>query len=362
MKKIVVFLLLIVGLLNVSPTSTSASDSTECASDIIDNYDFDYSDIANGTDYTRICKNAVGEWLGVIDITNIRLDLSGMSSYGGSYHTSELYIAFSRDLEALVEVNLIGTPVNVCNLLLSFYGTCVLGSQEQEPKDYTIYNKYTDGGFMDWLANDKIQTTNIDGYDYHIHIDDALKEVDVVSFTYILTEAEIDSLNLDIQTQYELEFNSIANNPLLTDQEREQQLLTLQKEYENYTVAYGEELTSPCVGDDCHVEADDDDWLEKLLNDLIMQIAIVIASLLSGGMVIFIIYRIITTTSYSIVKNVTLGSAKLIHDSGSYWASVILKGLYNLVNTFHSSITNVFGKYSIVFYICIVASVILIVF
>jgi hypothetical protein len=299
-------------------TSTNVSAST--------NVHYDYTKYAENSEYERIEKIS-GIWYGVIEVTASEvtwLDDAGFA-YGG-FNT--ILIKYSRELENLNEITIKYTTKDYC-FGPEVVGICIGTTTESYTETETIYNKQDDGSFLEYLTLDKITTTANANYDYAIFIKgEPIDIVEIISFKYVLTDAEIDLLRLDIQEQYEQELNLILNNAVLTDEERSDLINQLNQEYAAYQIDYGEEMESYCVGDGCIAEAEDDTpaWAKALADKALKAITYVFGILLGGAALAMIISNL-TGRIVDTATDMTTSVAKSAIKAGAWWGTQFANGI-----------------------------------
>ncbi len=233
--------------------------------------DVPYSGYAERSDYDRIEK-IDGLWYGVITASETRLfavnnsiDSPFLVDYTAidSYHYF-MEFKLTRATQYLKTITIEFEVDSYCP-----YITCLFGGREDSYSGvrtftYDDSNTGLDGAtsLEDAFGEGNI-TRSIDGdYDYVVNLDHTTKNkavdsrVKILEFTYVLTDAEVQDLMLDIQAQYEQEYYLIITNPFLTASEKQNAINILNQEYSEYDVNFGEEMTSPCIGEDCEDEFD----------------------------------------------------------------------------------------------------------
>lgn len=236
--------------------------------------DQEYIEVEAIDDYDRIYK-LNGIWYGVINVEDILL-LPPVNNDG----PNSISVKLSRETTHLTSITYDFITVDHCdgtglNNSWGCIGTFIPSYSDNE----TVYERDRNGLFNEYIFgnNAGIKTSSSSDYDYEIFSDTHItfKSVEVVTFTYVLTNVEVDNVMANIQTQYNQEYNYILNHPDKTDTEKNALIQALNAEYAEYEITYGEELTSPCVGDECYTEHPEVDnslntiweWLSSFLDD-----------------------------------------------------------------------------------------------
>jgi hypothetical protein len=318
MKKIsiLVFLLLI------SITSVGATT----------NYDYEYTKYAEASeDYQRIEKFE-DKWYGVISVTNLYLEYV---SWAGSPGTNNMFIQFDRDVEFLESIKVKYTTEDYCNGVNIVW--CIGTIDKSHDGVLELYNKHKDGGVTEIFALDSITTTNKENYDYVVFASNTVpySHVDVIEFTYLLTAVEIENLKLDIQHQYEVEFNMIINNDTLSSEEVNSLIVQLNHEYSSYDVSYGELMTSECVGDECEVDSSNSDehaagatpeWVQSTIDAILKGATAIIGGFFAisvAGVIAYMIFKKVV----SLTGIAAVGTIKATARAGGWWGSQIGEGI-----------------------------------
>jgi hypothetical protein len=342
--------LLILPLLLLSIFSITTIEATT-------NYEYEYTKYAEASDYERIEKY-LGKWYGVIQVTNTKLEYV---DWVGSPGINNLYIQFDRDVELLDSIKIDYVTEDYCSGINAWLIGCTRGFEESYEGTSEIYNKSRDGSLLEILTLDTITTTVIDDYDYVIFMRDTVpyKNVDVVEFTYILTAAEIEELKLDIQEQYESEFDLINDNDILSDEKKEVMILQLNTEYEEYDVSYGELMTSDCVGDAYSVDSDnstsDSDaplWVQNIINTVIAAFTAILSAFLAVSVIGIIAYMLIKWF-LKLTGETAIYSIKVTTKAGAWWGKQFATGIIELLNIIVSGIKK-FPLLTIILFIIII--------
>ena len=214
-------------------------------------------------EYDRIYKED-SIWYGVIEVTDALL--TGWNCSYGRCTNNALYIKFSRETEMLTSITYDYQTQEKCIGIKLPLLPCIGSTLPSEFGSETVYRKESDGSFINFLFNNQsIKKLSGDDvwfestrFDYRIisESNELFKNVNIIEFTYVLTNDEVDAVMLDIQNQYEQELDHILANPHLTLNEKEQAMIALNTEYSEYTIEYGENITSLCLNhDQCFVES-----------------------------------------------------------------------------------------------------------
>jgi len=230
--------------------------------------DVPYSGYAERSDYDRIEK-IDGQWYGVITASEIRifavnetieLPFTGIPFINNS-DTYHYFVEFklTRETQYLKSITLEFEIDPYCP-----YFTCLFGGRVDV---YSGTRTFTydesslgleEGTTLEEAFGDGNITTSIDDqYDYVVNLDHTTKneisdsEIKILEFTYVLSDEEVQDLMLDIQAQYEQEYYQIITNDFLTASEKQNAINMLNNQYSDYDVNFGDEMTSPCVGEGC---------------------------------------------------------------------------------------------------------------
>ena len=199
-----------------------------------------------------------GIWYGIIDITSIYL--TGWNCAYGRCNNNALYIAFSRDTENLTSITYDYTTQSRC-IGVNLYFVCLGTTIESESGSETVYNESDYGPFLTFLfnANNITKLTSSSKYDYRIvsETTETFDTVEVIRFTYILTNDEVDNVNALAQAQYDQKLHAILIDQTMTFEEKENAASQLKAKYDSFVIEYGEELESLCESEElCHVQSD----------------------------------------------------------------------------------------------------------
>lgn len=229
MKKIIIFVIAFISIFGVCLFSNAPNTTVSANTNI--------EESINYSDYERIYKDSNGKWHGVIEVERkYYIYASGhYSPIGGSL----IHLDFNRDIKQLTTITYKAT--------LKSSGTKI----EETIYDLETMNKSMIE--MQYTTKKAILKSSLikDGYEYDYVIFDhrELKDIDIVEFSYILTDEEVDEVNKLIQEQFDTEVSRIINNANYDDYTRKQLINQLIEEYKNYVIEYDEELISDCVGD-----------------------------------------------------------------------------------------------------------------
>ena len=209
--------------------------------------------------YDRIYKED-DIWYGVIDLKESHL--TAWNCVYGKCHQNAIYVAFTRDTEKLTSITYDYKTIAPCRGL-EMFGLCIGPRGEQETGSETVYNHSDHGPFLTFLLNSNpiTEVNSIFGnnkYDYRIVSEstDLFESVQIIEFTYILTDQEVDNIMRDIQAQYDQELQEILTDQSLSFEQKEQAEKALQEEYLSYTIDYGEDLRSRCENEElCYIES-----------------------------------------------------------------------------------------------------------
>ena len=188
--------------------------------------------------------------------------------------------------------------------------------------------------------------------------DDPYESITVLKFTYILTDQEIIDLRLDIQEQFEEERDIIEENPILTDEEKKEQLDGLITEYIEFEIDFDEEMTSICIGEQCtaintglvatlDLETWLDKWSEDFLGELgnfLGKVLLVISGLIGSGIIAYIVIKVIVSTALKGTGTIAKGSFKFTKASGGYWAKKITDGIESFFRNISNGISTIFTR------------------
>ena len=207
-------------------------------------------------EYDRIFKRN-GVWYGIIEVTDISLSEWNCTMANGRCYQSRIMLNFSRELERLTSVTYDFTAKDSCRGV-NLFGFCIGSWETGQSGTHTAFEKDRHGPFVQFILNSsEIQRAFGTSYDFQIITPmtyGPLESVEIIQFTFVLTDAEVESVLASIQEQYDAEVELILNTPGLTDAQRQQLLDQLNLEYATFTIDFQEELTSECVGDHCIAE------------------------------------------------------------------------------------------------------------
>jgi hypothetical protein len=339
-------LLLIIAIVLMSSTSVYATEvpGTSVNDDDLPGYEFDYEYAVNNSDYDRIYKDD-GKWYGVIEETHFdfwaaNTNPSTLDPYN---HKNVLFIEFSRDTEELIEISYRYTIDEYCPT--EIFGICFGDKIPASSGTETAFNKYTDGFFLNTpLFGESIFETSGDTeWDYYIlsENDNQFSSVELLEYTYVLTDVEVDALLLDIQDQYNYELYLIENDDSLTESEKTNAVLDLQLEYDGYNISYGDELTSDADGDtiddDGLSDFDFDDpgfSLDQLKEMAIYLIVIIIVALVIikvGTAVLLELFDLVIMFCFKIADAIYKGIKTVVIEPLIIGLDFILSTLFGLI-------------------------------
>lgn len=369
MKKILLLIMLFILSMNYVNTSFATEviygDPTNPVPDYC--YDFIYDDpnvdytvcpdnivsLADKSGYERIEK-IDGIWYGVIDITDIYVDSQfyALDNFKSVY-MSIIGISFTRDTQDLIQIEIDYVTVqDSCLGIVAFNKYCIGSKADSYEGTYILNNKYNSNDFLDFLRGDEIYAGD-EEYDYYLYISKGpeLASITVVKFTYILTHLEVDNLRLDIQEQYEIEFQMILDNPLLTDSEKGNQILSLMEEYREYEIDFNKEMTSICIEgihenctainldttadlpnfDPTDPFADMPDWASNIVTSILKGVGIMVGAV-AGISIVGILAYIFVRKAISTTGSVALTGTKLTARSSMWYGSKIAIGILAILS------------------------------
>lgn len=312
--------------------------------------DVPYSGYAERSEYDRIEK-VDGIWYGVITINDFELLKASTVNCMGYFCDSrnEIYLNFSREVEQVSEITYQYQFEDYCEGT-EFLGICFGDRVSPDYEVTTVYNRYEDGSLIEILSleqdnivklsEDFTLWTNNQPYDFLIKSDtnEDYDEVKLLTFILILTEAEIAELKLDIQAQYEQEYNNIINDSSLTEIEKQSQVNLLNSEYAEYDINFGDEMEVPCVGD-CEIDLPDEehpveDWIDKFFSNLDLRFEKLIEYIVIGSIIAVItglaIYQVAKSIVDSIIKAIAEGILTILRVIGKaiwYWVELLVSGI-----------------------------------
>jgi len=364
MKKMFIFLILLI--LSMNYTNTSHADFViedpfnptpdYCYDFLYDNPDVDYTvcpdnivSLADKSGYERIEK-IDGIWYGVIDITDIYVASTffALNDFESVY-MNVIGITFTRDTQNLEQIEIDYVTVqDSCLGVVAFDKYCIGSTADSYEGTYILNNSYNSSNFLDFLRGDEIYVGD-DEYDYYLYIEGPeLASVTVVKFTYVLTHDEVDDLRLDIQEQYELEYQMILENPLLTADEKLIQIVALMEEYKDYEIDYDQEMTSICIEgihENCTAInldttadlstdpfADMPDWAKNMVTSLLKGVGILVGAVAGVSFVGIIAYMFVKK-GLETTGSAALTGTKLSIKSGSWWGSMFGTGVLAVLGT-----------------------------
>lgn len=323
-------------------------DYTVCTIDPNDSEVPEVPSYLDTRDYREIYK-LDGAWYGILDITTSDIEYLTITGQGG---VNYVYIDFDRDTEQLVSIDLNYTTQETCKYMSTMFG-CLFGTTNPPITDtLEIFNKTTDGSFVEVLSSGFNQTYDpiyaytdsltIDGeFDYTIEIREleAIETVNIIEFTFILTEEAVTEVTEDIQAQYQKEIEAILHDTTLNITEKQLALIQLNIEYSEYELVYGEEITQLCIDDpECEIVNDDLDdpteadippYLEDIMDNLLLGFGAIVAAIVGTsivGVIAYIIVRKALETTGSIAWTTTKGGFK----TGGWFGKRIALGILEI--------------------------------
>jgi|GEM_PF-3060878 len=361
MKKALLLVVLSLSLFaSLKPTLASSSDVP-------------YSGYAERSDYDRIEK-VDGIWYGVITASETRI--FAVNETPELPFTNIPIINNSDTYHYFVEFKLTRATQYLKSITIDFsidaycpYFTCLFGGREDA---YSGTRTFTydesslgleEGTTLEEAFGDGNITASIDEqYEYVVNLDHTTKNevsdstIKILEFTYVLTDAEVQELMLDVQAQYEQEYYQIITNDFLTDTEKQNAINMLNQEYSDYDVNFGEEMTSPCVGDGCEDELDGapelpyigglDTLLEKVLAGLGLNVDNLVEYLVIGIIITIItgltLYQMAKSILDSIIKAIAEGILTILRAIGKavwFWIEMLISGINSTLSTILQAFT-----------------------
>ncbi len=318
--------------------------------------EYEYDPLIIDSDYDRIYKED-GLWYGVIEVENRRIFnvdsvLSSPVAFSADIHLYHYFVefSFSRDTEYLKEIIIYYEIDGYCPYLMCLWGGEVEDYSETvtltyDPNSISLEEAKT----IKEVFGEGAITFSIDpDYDYVLNLNHTTSKdvdsfVEIIQFTYVLTDYETTDLRLDIQDQYEQELAIIVNNEFLTIDEMEQQILDLQEEYAEFDVVFGEEITSPCIGDSCTIDYDGEDdenavidFLENALEgfiELIKTIVIGAIALIASGLIAIALAKALLDLSVELIIKAIKEGTKRFFELVIYFSKHIKQSLYFFIST-----------------------------
>lgn len=360
MKKILLIMMLLSFTLITSLETVSAST------------DEPYSGYAEASDYERIEK-INDQWFGVITASDSRLFAVNSSidiPFGINYSVNDDYHYFlefklTRETTNLKEIKIQFEVDSYCPYITCLFGGRVDAYEETKIFTYDESSSGLEDGktLEEAFGSGNITASIDDRFDYVVNLDHTTKNkqvdsyVKILEFTYILTDAEVQDLMLDIQAQYEREYYQIITNDFLTASEKQNAINMLNQEYAEYDVDFGEEMESPCIGDGCEDELDGApelpdlgvivdlvglmEYIVQYIPDMETLIAYIVIALIIGYITTSFIYQGTQKVLYSTLDSIAEGIKSVV--------MVILNVLWYYLNAIFtatmiilSSITNIF--------------------
>ncbi|AIO19261.1 hypothetical protein KQ51_01384 [Candidatus Izimaplasma bacterium HR1] len=218
-------------------TSEDGNDYTLCiSSSTVGDRVYEGEYVTTEGTYHRIeYDETTGKWHGVSYITDINIMYDHL--LGG---WTRFDIKFSRDLKSLNSILLTYTTQRTCT---TFFGICIPGTVEEADEERLFYENtvddelwYQEADNITYYGNIPLvgeRPTDLD-YDYSIKLYGETRDIDtleILEFEYVLTDAEIDQLQIDIQDQYDYEVTQIETDHGLSLAEKQELLSSLNDEY-----------------------------------------------------------------------------------------------------------------------------------
>jgi len=294
-------------------------------------------------DYKKIYKKD-GIWYGVIDIEKRNIfaveegELPGVIVQVGKTQHYALEFAFTRDTKYLKSIDISFTRAAYCPVAMDFLCRWFGGTVEEYNSGVITY-EYDDSSVplgeaksIEEAFGDGTITLSADPeFDYVINLEHTTTneepvhiELNILQFTYVLTDLEVDDVNDDIQAQYDLEVQAILHDDSLNITTKQLALDQLNIEYDEYNITYNEEITSLCLNDElCSVEAFEENeenveevpsWVQDIIDKILKGSAIIIAAV--GGI------SIVGVIAYMFVRKAleTTGTVAWITTKGTVYS------------------------------------------
>ena len=310
--------------------------------------------------YNRISYDSTTEiWQGVVQVIDYEVVDTGVKS------ATWINLAFSRELKSLQKIVLEYTSEKECEHF-GLFGICIGGMYYPETFYETLDNTIVDGAWNEnfLLHNDDIieytsaQSGNLFNpgeYDYSIFLHEIPLErqidiIYIVDFVFVLTDAEIIQLGLDIEDQYSYEVSEINSNITISNDEKQQQLIALNSEYneipdlsfdmvfEQYCPPEDHNcilLTPDVSGEEETIDEvleEAPDWVQGIVDNLVKVIAALVAGLMGVAAVSVIAYKLFSK-GVDVAGNATWYSFKSIVIAGGWWGLQIATGILTIFKT-----------------------------
>ena len=293
-------------------------DYTECITDPDSETDPDIDSGEYDLEGYREIYKKDNIWYGIIDIEEMNIIVAETGVIPNTISVTNptqnyaLEIALTRDTKNLLSIDLQFTRSEYCAMkwtwLCNISGT--VEKYQSGVITYSLDSDHEDFGTsrnLEEAFGDGDITNSVDpNFDYVINLNHTTNnqeavhiELDVLQFTYILTDQEVDLVMNDIQEQYNKEVETILHDNTLTITSKQLALDQLNLEYAEFTITYDEEITSLCVNDDnCSLDQFEEDplpedtpvWVDNLLEKIGTILLYVIGALFSGGFIAYIVY------------------------------------------------------------------------
>lgn len=223
----------------------------------------------DGIEYDRIYKDQDGTWHGVINVDNT---YTKTIKVGTSTEINAMYFDLTRDTEDLFDVKIRFETINdtwwdpfdIFTNIKKYELEVDTTYKSTNLLSWDMLGNFKEYGCALWKNVDEVTkgTWSNGNVPQYVLLTSPEKRIDNIlhfQFDYILTDYEVDSVNEDIQTQFDEEKTAIIGDDSITDEEKYIAITDLEEEYEDYVIDYGERL---------NYIADDDDLarLNAMLN------------------------------------------------------------------------------------------------
>lgn len=314
--------------------------------------DVPYSGYAERSDYDRIEK-VDGVWYGVLTIDDYVL-LPPVS--GPMFARNEIYLRFTREVDAVIDITYEYKQKDKC-LGVYILGTCIGVKTTYEYETEQVFNKFEDGSLRELLAltQDNIQKLdddftlymNNEHYDFLIKTETSqpIGDIKIIQFTLVLTDEEVSQLRLDIQDQYEQEYREIINNSFLTSTEKQSLINSLNAEYSEYEIDFGEEMNVPCVGDECeYTVPEEETLLDRLIREFLENLDGRLANYAKYFVIAVIATIIASLTAYQLAKSLFESAVKAAANGVMHIIEAIMKAIWFYIEALVSGIASILNS------------------
>ncbi len=352
-------------------------------------YDGEY--VTDEGTYKRISYDSVTEkWYGVVEITDKRSEYYEI----GGYKYNTIYVNFSRDLERLEYLSFIYTTEAVCNknfgdYLVFWADSCSNGLDIGELVSTEVYEIFVEqdlgnediAGYI--APNEAVYNSD---YAWKIPLWETrpIDVIVIIEIGFVLTDAEMVQLGLDIQSQFEYEAHQISINNEFNTTRKALELEELKNEYEAIPeLNFGMYFAEICpVGDEsCIIIAEDSshevdgsaeyqdsllaglddvwewptfdgfgDWLWAVVKAVGLAVIGAFSAVVVGYMVAKKLIEFLTKGS---VK-VTTGFFKTAKNTGDSVLKNTGKGISYSIKSINKGLEEVFGPLTLVFYVIVI--------